>query len=336
MAAPKNCCRLCFNIRQILERRATVESAAGLIRLESMSLQPSSRFGALMTAMATPFTPSGDVDYARAQELVARLVENGTTGLVISGTTGESPTLSPTEKLELFRVVKRAAKDVPVIANTGDNETSFSIEMTQQAARCGVDAILMVVPYYNKPSQEGLFQHFKAIAASTDLPCILYNVPSRCARNMSWQTTARLSEIENIVGTKEASGDLEQIAYIRANTPDEFMLYSGNDADTLPMLALGGCGVISVASHIVGPLIGEMMNAFWDADLKRARELHFQLLPIVDALFPVSTSSPVPLKAALQLAGFDCGGLRLPLVECTPEEREAVQTSMQNAGLIKN
>jgi 4-hydroxy-tetrahydrodipicolinate synthase len=299
-----------------------------------MSLQPESRFGSLVTAMVTPFTPEGAVDYARTEELTARLIESGSTGLVVSGTTGESPTLEPKEKLELFRVVKRAAGNVPVIANTGDNETAFSIEMTKQAQACGVDGILLVVPYYNKPSQEGLYQHFKAVAAATELPCLLYNVPGRTARNLSAQTTARLAEIDNIIGTKEASGDLTQIAYVRALCGDRFQIYSGNDGDTLPMLTLGSCGVISVISHIAGAPLRAMMEAFWNGDLNRAREIHLQLLPVIDALFPPSTPSPTPIKAALQLQGFDCGGLRLPLVECNESEREAVRVAMENAGLL--
>jgi 4-hydroxy-tetrahydrodipicolinate synthase len=299
-----------------------------------MTLQPESRFGSLVTAMVTPFTRDGAVDYARAEELTSRLIENGSTGLVVSGTTGESPTLEPKEKLELFRIVKRAAGSTPVIANTGDNETAFSVEMTRQAQSCGVDGILLVVPYYNKPSQEGLFQHFKAVAGATELPCLLYNVPARTSRNMSAQTTARLAEISNIAGTKEASSDLTQIGYVRASTPDDFLLYSGNDGDTLPMLTLGGCGVISVISHIAGKPMRAMMDAFWNGDIKTAREIHLKLLPVVDALFPPSTPSPAPVKAALQLQGFDCGGLRLPLVECTEAEREAVRVAMQNADLL--
>lgn len=299
-----------------------------------MSLQPSSHFGPLVTAMVTPFTATGEVDYARAQELTARLIENGSTGLVVSGTTGESPTLSPTEKLELFRVVKKAAGDVPVIANTGDNETSFSVEMTRQAEKVGVDGILMVVPYYNKPSQEGLYQHFKAVAAATELPCLLYNVPARTSRNMDAKTTARLAEISNIVGTKEASGDLEQIGFIRANTDASFQIYSGNDSDTLPMLTLGACGVISVLSHIAGKQLREMLDAYWSGSVLRARELHLKLLPVGAALFPPTAPNPTPVKAALQLQGFDCGGVRLPLVECTADEREAVRSAMETAGLL--
>jgi 4-hydroxy-tetrahydrodipicolinate synthase len=299
-----------------------------------MSLQPESRFGSLVTAMVTPFTPDGAVDYERAEKLTERLIQSGSTGLVVSGTTGESPTLEPKEKLELFRVVKKAAGKIPVIANSGDNETAFSIEMTKQAESCGVDGILLVVPYYNKPSQEGLYQHFKAVASATELPCLLYNVPGRTSRNLSAQTTARLAEVENIIGTKEASGDLTQIAYVRALCGDDFQIYSGNDGDTLPMLTLGCCGVVSVISHIAGEPMRALMDAFWAGDLNRAREIHLKLLPVVDALFPPTTSSPSPLKAALQLQGFDCGGLRLPLVACNESEREAVRTAMESAGLL--
>lgn len=298
------------------------------------STQPDSPFGSLLTAMVTPFSSNGDVDYARAEALTSRLIENGSTGLVVCGTTGEGPTVEPREKLELFRVVKRAAGKIPVIANTGDNETAFSVEMTKQASAQGIDGILMVVPYYNKPSQEGLYQHFKAIASATELPCILYNVPARTSRNLTAQTTARLSEIKNIIGIKEASSDLNQIAYIRASTPDEFLIYSGNDNDTLPMLLLGAGGVISVASHVAGKMMREMMDAFWNGHIARARELHLKLLPLVDALFPPSTPSPAPVKAALGLQGFDCGGLRLPLVECNEAERDAVKAALQNAGLL--
>lgn len=299
-----------------------------------MSTQPEASFGPLVTAMVTPFNSEGAVNYARAEELTAHLIENGSSGLVVSGTTGESPTLSPTEKLELFRVVKRAAGKVPVIANTGDNETSFSIELTKQAARIGVDAILLVVPYYNRPSQEGLYQHFKAVAGATELPCVLYNVPGRTARNMDAKTTARLSEISNIIGTKEASGDFAQIGHTRALTPDSFQIYSGNDGDTLPMLTLGACGVISVISHIAGKPMREMMDAYWNNDVARAREIHLRLLPVIDALFPPTTPSPAPVKAALNLQGFDCGGLRLPLVECNESELENVRSAMETAGLL--
>lgn len=286
-----------------------------------------------MTAMATPFTAGGEVDYARAQQLATRLVEDGTTALVVAGTTGESPTLSHDEKLQLFREMK-AAVNVPIVAGTTGFDTHSSITLSREAAEIGVDGLLLVVPYYNKPSQEGLFQHFKAIAASTPLPCILYNIPGRSVRNMEVATTARLSNIANIIGTKEASGDLMQVARTRAATPDEFLIYSGNDADTLPMLTLGACGVISVIAHLAGKQMRAMMDAFWAGDMAKAREIHLRLLPVVDALFPATGSSPAPLKAALQMQGFDCGGLRLPLVAADPAEISTLRKAMENAGLL--
>jgi 4-hydroxy-tetrahydrodipicolinate synthase len=295
---------------------------------------PQSLFGPLVTAMVTPFTSDGAVDFARAQELAARLLQNGSSGLVVSGTTGESPTINKQEKIDLFRAVKEAAGDAPVIANTGSYDTAASTALTQEAEKIGVAGILGVVPYYSRPSQEGLYQHFKVMAQATSLPVMLYNLPGRTARNMEVATTARLSEIPNIVATKEASGDLAQIARTRIATGDDFQIYSGNDGDTLPMLTLGACGVVSVISHIAGKEMRQMMDAFWKGDTDTARDIHLRLMPVVDSLFPASTSNPAPLKAALQLHGFDCGGLRLPLVEATEAERSAVEKSMRGAGLL--
>jgi 4-hydroxy-tetrahydrodipicolinate synthase len=299
-----------------------------------MNTFSNSPFGPLLTAMVTPFRADGAVDYARAEELAVRLINDGSTGIVVSGTTGESPTLTPEEKKELFRCVKRAAGQVPVIANTGDNETAFSIEFSRQAEEVGVDGLLLVVPYYNRPNQEGLYQHFKAIAEAVKLPCVLYNVPGRTARNMEAKTVARLAEISNVVGVKEAGGDMAQVSYIRALTDNDFAIYSGNDGDTLPMLALGSCGVISVISHVAGKLMRQMMDAFWSGDLSTALALHLRLLPVCDALFPPTAPNPVAVKAGLQLQGFDCGGLRLPLVEVTATERENLRRAMQDADLL--
>ncbi|HEX8833093.1 MAG TPA: 4-hydroxy-tetrahydrodipicolinate synthase, partial [Abditibacteriaceae bacterium] len=277
-----------------------------------MDTTPTSAFGPLITAMVTPFTPEGAVDYSRAAELAVRLIEQGSSGLVVVGTTGESPTLTHDEKLRLFREVKAAVGDASVIAGTGTNDTASSVEFTREAAATGVDGILLVVPYYNKPSQEGLYQHFKAIAGATELPCILYNIPGRSARNMDVETTARLSEIPNIIGTKEASGDMALIGRTRAATPNEFLIWSGNDGDTLPMLTLGACGVISVISHIAGPEMRHMMEAYWQGDTRTARDIHLRLLPVVDALFPATAANPGPIKAGLEMQGFATGGLRLP------------------------
>ncbi len=299
-----------------------------------MPTPPHAPFGPLLTAMVTPFRPDLSVDYPRAQEVALRLLQNGSSGLIVTGTTGESPTLTPDERLELYRRVKEVAGDAPVIANSGDNETAFSVEFSKMAAQTGVDALLLVVPYYNKPSQEGLFRHFKSIADAVELPCLLYNVPGRTGRNMSAATAARLSQIENIVGTKEASGDLVQIAHIRAQTARDWAIYSGDDAATLPMLPLGCCGCISVVSHLAGKEFRTMIDAFWSGDIEKSRELHLRLLPVIEALFPATGSSPAPVKAALKLQGFDTGGVRLPLVECDEAEIAELQKVLETAGLL--
>jgi 4-hydroxy-tetrahydrodipicolinate synthase len=231
-------------------------------------------------------------------------------------------------------VVKNAAGNASVIANSGDNETAFSTEFSRQVQRIGVDALLLVVPYYSRPNQEGLYQHFKTIASAVDLPCILYNVPGRTARNLEASTVIRLAEIDNIVGVKEASGDLPQIAHIRAGTADDFWIYSGNDGDTLPMLTLGCCGVISVLSHIAGKPFREMIEAFQRGALQRALDLHLQLLPVTEALFPASSPNPAPVKAAMKLQGFDCGGLRLPLTPAGEAEIAKLRAAMTTAGLL--
>ena len=299
-----------------------------------MPFAPHAPFGPLLTAMVTPFDETNRVDFERAEQLTSYLLERGSTGLVVSGTTGEAPTLSQDEKLELYRRVKIAAKNAPVLANTGDNNTFESVEFSKRAVDCGVDALLLVVPPYNKPSQEGLFRHFELIANSVDVPCVLYNVPGRTARNMSAQTQARLSEIPNIVGTKEASGDLNQIAHLRARTPDDWAIYSGDDAAFLPMLPLGCCGVISVLSHIAGREMRAMMEAFWDGNFVEARKLHLRLLPVIEALFPADTPSPAPVKAALELQGFACGGLRLPLLAVDESERASLKAVLETAELL--
>jgi len=209
--------------------------------------------GRLLTAMVTPFNEGGAVDYEQGKKLALALLESGSDGVVVVGTTGESPTLIRAEELRLFREVKSAVGDRgAVIAGTGSNSTAEALETTKEAEKIGVDACLLVVPYYNKPTQEGLYEHYKTVAQSTSLPCILYNVPSRTVVNLSADTTIKLSRIDNIIGVKEASGNFEQISRIISNTDDDFFVWSGNDSDTLPMLALGGYGVISVASHLVG------------------------------------------------------------------------------------
>ena len=281
-------------------------------------------FGRLVTAMATPFTDSGQVDYAQAVRLAKGLVAGGSDSLVVSGTTGESPTLSTEEKIRLFSEVKAAIGSTgKVIAGTGNYNTAESIELTHLADGVGIDGVLLVVPYYNKPPQEGLYQHFKAIAESTSLPCILYNVPGRTALNMTAETVIRLSSVDNIVGVKEASGNLEQVGEIISRSPRGFLVYSGNDQDTLPILAIGGHGVISVASHLVGERIAEMIRLAVGGELEAASAIHRELIPLVRALF--LTTSPIPLKAALNAVGFAVGKPRLPLVELEAKQVESLR-----------
>ncbi len=272
-----------------------------------------SSLGAVITAMVTPFDAAGRVNYKAAVKLARRLSVNGSEAVVLSGTTGESPTLTRSEKLELFRrVVEEVGRDIKVIAGTGCNSTAATIELTKDAANTGVHGILLVTPYYNKPTQEGLYEHFKSVALATDLPVMLYNVPGRTGINMTSATTLRLAEINNIVAVKEASGDMEQAASICGRAPDGFALYSGDDSMTLPMLSLGAKGVVSVASHLVGPQILEMINHFKQGRSLQAREIHTRLLPLFKGLFVVS--NPIPIKAALNLLGIDVGDPRLPLL----------------------
>lgn len=284
-------------------------------------------FGRILTAMVTPFNENGDVDYNKVTELVNYLITNGTEGIVVAGTTGESPTLSSDEKVLLYRkVVEVANGRIPVIAGTGSNNTQASIELTKKAAEAGVNGIMLVVPYYNKPSQEGLYQHFKAIAEATTLPVMLYNIPGRSAVNMTPETIIRLSKVENIVCVKEASGNLDAMAQIIEETDDNFSLYSGDDALTIPVLAIGGVGVVSVAAHVIGNEMQDMVQAFFNGDLKGASALHRKLLPMMKALF--AAPSPSPVKAALGLKGIDTGSLRLPLIPLNETEREVLKNAL--------
>ena len=281
-------------------------------------------FGQMLTAMVTPFDQHGEVDYNAARTLVNHLIDNGSDGLVVAGTTGESPTLTTEEKVELFKlVVATSAGRVPVIAGTGSNNTRASIKLTKLAEEAGVDGIMLVTPYYNKPSQEGLFQHFKAIAESTSLPVMLYNIPGRSVVNMSVDTVVRLSEINNIVSVKEASGNLDMMSEIISRTPENFTLYSGDDGLTLPVLAIGGTGVVSVASHIIGNKMQEMINQFKSGRVQEAAVTHRSLLPIMKALF--AAPNPVPVKAALTMQGVQVGDVRLPMVPLNEEEKSALQ-----------
>jgi 4-hydroxy-tetrahydrodipicolinate synthase len=290
-------------------------------------------FGQVLTAMVTPFDQHGEIDYHATKTLVNYLIANGTDGLVVAGTTGESPTLTTEEKIALFKfVVEVAAGRVPVIAGTGSNNTRASISLTKQAEEAGVDGIMLVAPYYNKPSQEGLFQHFKAIAEATSLPIMLYNIPGRCAVNISAETIVRLSEISNIVAVKEASGNLDAMTEIISRTQDTFTLYSGDDGLTLPVLAIGGAGVVSVASHVIGNQMQEMVTLFKNGRVQEAAVLHRSLLPIMKALF--MAPNPTPVKAALNMQGVQVGEVRLPMIPLNDEEKSALQKVLPIDSLV--
>ncbi|GAB3056376.1 4-hydroxy-tetrahydrodipicolinate synthase [Virgibacillus ainsalahensis] len=287
-------------------------------------------FGQVLTAMVTPFDYQEEIDYHATQTLVDYLIANGSDGLVVAGTTGESPTLIPEEKVDLFKFVVKAVNGrVPVIAGTGSNGTKASIQLTKQAEEAGVDGIMLVTPYYNKPNQEGLFQHFQAIASSTNLPVMMYNIPGRSSVNMSVETILRLSEIENIVSVKEASADLGAMTKIIRNTPDDFTLYSGDDGLTLPALSIGGAGVVSVASHVIGNEMQEMVASFKKGDIAGAASLHQDLLPVMEALF--AAPSPAPVKAALNISGVPVGGVRLPMMPLDREETAVLQNVLTEA-----
>lgn len=290
-------------------------------------------FGRVMTAMVTPFKPDLKVDYDKAGELAKLLAKTGSDSIVVAGTTGESPTLSFEEKLDLFRVVVDAVgDDAKVIAGTGGNSTESSIELTRAAEETGVHGIMLVVPYYNKPPQEGLITHFTAIADTTQLPIILYNIPGRTGINMTPDTIETLSRVSNIVGVKEASGNLEQVTDIRRRTPGSFAIYSGDDALTLPIIAVGGQGIISVASHVAGKEIKQMIQAFEEGNVTIAAELNCKLFPLFKALFV--TTNPIPVKLALKLTGFDVGGVRPPLVEAGERETGIVGKALKDMGLL--
>ena len=285
--------------------------------------------GRLITAMVTPFDEKGDVDYEQAKRLAVALLDSGSDGLVITGTTGEGPTLSAEEKIRLYAEVKEAiGSRGAVIAGTTDNDTAKSIELSAEAESVGADALLLTVPAYNKPPQEGLYQHFKAIAESTSLPCVLYNVTSRTSLNMTDETTIRLSHIDNIVGVKEAGSDLNQITRIIDGAGDGFRVWSGNDDETFSIMATGGYGVVSVLSHLVGNQIKQMMGYLLEGDVEKAAAEHRRLLPLFKVMFIVS--NPIPLKYSLNHVGFNVGPMRLPLVPPDDKSAEKIRDVLSN------
>jgi 4-hydroxy-tetrahydrodipicolinate synthase len=291
-------------------------------------------FGRVLTAMITPFKADGSVNYDLAAQLAAHLVNNGTDTLVVCGTTGESPTLSWEEEYQLFvEVLQSVAGKAKVIAGCGSNSTKEAIAATQKAAKIGVHGSLQVVPYYNKPPQAGLEAHFQAIAQSCpDLPMLLYNIPGRTGQNLNPDTVARLAAIDNIIGIKEASGNLDQASEIRRLTPNEFQIYAGDDSLTLPLLAIGAKGVVSVASHLVGTQLQQMIQAFNKGDVQVATKIHLQLFPLFKALF--ITTNPIPVKKALQLQGWEVGSTRPPLSDADSEVTRKLEVVLQELGLV--
>ncbi|WJI24532.1 4-hydroxy-tetrahydrodipicolinate synthase [Thermosynechococcus sp. B0] len=293
-------------------------------------------FGRVITAMITPFTADGAIAYDVAAELAQHLVANGSDSIVVCGTTGESPTLTWEEEFQLFQTVQQAvAGKAKVIAGTGSNSTREAIEATAKAAELGLDGALLVVPYYNKPPQEGLYAHFQAIAqAVPDFPLMLYNIPGRTGQNLLPETVIRLADYPNIVAIKEASGSLDQASALRAALPPTFRIYSGDDSLTLPLLAVGGYGVVSVASHLVGPRIQEMIQAFVQGATAKATAIHCQLLPLFKVLFV--TTNPIPIKAALRLQGWAVGAPRLPLTSASDAVIDQLKPVLDHLGLLKS
>lgn len=290
-------------------------------------------FGDVLTAMVTPYDNNLKPDLKKARKLALHLVKNGSDGLVVLGTTGEVPTLKLEEKIELLKtVLDEVGNKAVVIAGTGSYSTEDSIFMTQKAEELGVDGIMLVTPYYNKPTQSGLYNHFTTIARSTSLPIILYNVPGRTSTNIEPDTVLKLAGIDNIIGIKEASGNLDQVSTLSRILPEDFSIYSGDDILTLPILAVGGKGVISVASHLVGTEIKEMIQYFKNNELKKAIKMNKYLGPIFKIMF--MTTNPIPVKTALNLVGIDVGSLRPPLYEMDAKEKNRLKNVLSEYDLL--
>ena len=291
-------------------------------------------FGRLITAMITPFHEDGSINYSEAQRLANYLLDNGSDGLCIAGTTGESATMNPTERQELFRAILEVTRErgASMIAGCGSNNTAEAIRLCQGAAEVGADAVLLVTPYYNKPTQDGLYAHYAAVAESVQLPVVLYNVPGRTGVNMQPATVARLAQIPNIVALKEATGDMDQMSLLTASLPPDFLVYSGEDSAVLPMLALGACGVVSVSSHIVGPEMKEMIMAWEKGDNEQALELHLRCFDAFRKMF--LCTNPLPVKYAMQRLGFQVGPCRLPLTWLNPEQQRVIDELLTELGLL--
>lgn len=287
----------------------------------------------LMTAMVTPFNADLSVNYAKAAELAEYLCNNGSEGLVVCGTTGESPVLSDEEKLKLYETVQeRVGGRVPVWAGTGCNDTAAVVKLSQAAAKIGVAGVMVVTPYYNKPTQEGLYQHFRTVAESVSVPVMLYNVPGRTSCNLLPETIARLAEVENITAVKEACDSMDQVSQLLTMIPERITVYSGDDSVTLPLMALGAYGVISVASHVIGPAIAEMIAAFVAGEVNKAAQLHRELFAMFKGLF--ITTNPIPVKTALNMLGHEVGGFRLPLTPAAENEQEFMRALLKRYNLL--
>jgi len=285
--------------------------------------------GRLLTAMVTPFKEDGSVNYEAAEKLATILVADGSDGVVVSGTTGESPALSDDEKIELVKAIKKAIPGKAVVAGTGSNATHHSVKLSERAMKAGADALLAVVPYYNKPPQEGMYQHFKAISEVG--PTIMYNIQGRTAINMTAATTLRCAELPGIIGTKEASGDLDQMGLVCAGKPERFRVWSGDDSWTLPLLSVGGYGVICVVSHLAGRSMKRLVEAYLTGDNETARSIHAGLLPLIKTLM-TTAANPVPIKSVLNQMGFPAGPFRLPLVPLAKDQIDAVTQTVREAG----
>ena len=285
--------------------------------------------GRLLTAMVTPFDEDGSVSYQTAQRLARQLCDDGSDGVIVAGTTGESPTLSDDEKVELVRQVRQAIPDKNVVAGTGTYDTHHSVRLSARAIAAGADALLCVVPYYNKPPQEGMYQHFREIAKAG--PVIMYNIQARTGINMTATTTLRCAGLHNVIGVKEASGDIDQMGFVCAGAPPGFRVWSGDDSFTLPLLAVGGYGVICVVSHIAGSSMKAMIEAHAAGDNDEARRIHLGLLPVIKALM-TTASNPVPIKSVLNALGFPTGPFRLPLVPLPQADLDRVLGVVRAAG----
>lgn len=285
-------------------------------------------------AIVTPFFPDGSVNYDKLKELIDYQIDNGTDAIVITGTTGESPTLSPKEHADVIKeAVKMCAGRVPVIAGTGSNDTAFGVAMSIDAERDGADALLLVTPYYNKASQEGLYRHFKAIAESVSIPVILYNVPSRTGTNISVETCKRLAEIENIVAIKEASGNISTVAQIIRECGDKLDVYSGNDDQIVPIMSLGGKGVISVLANVAPKQTHDICQLYLDGKTKESAALANEYLHLANALF--CDVNPIPVKEAMNMLGFDVGSCRLPLCDTSEANKNTIKNALIEVGLLK-